>query len=332
MIPAEKQWLRTAGVSVLGAAIAILLGWVAVRGTDWGQVRSALVDFPPVNLATGLLLVVASGYLRAVRWRILWRSERISSWRLFWIENAALGANNLSPVRALDEPIEFGILALRDRLPGASIIATMVVCRVQDLAITLAFVAVVVIALPSLLQLVPIIVAVVLYLVVWLLILFNLDRIIRRFPALDRIPGIKAFAGAVTTLQREKGVMALSLAATASYWSLLLPIGWILGQGAGVQVSLLQLTVAVVGALFLSTSLPGLPGALGTFEFGAVAILGIWGVSKEPALTFTLVLHTVLFLPPTIIAILALPREGVGSVAKLRELVGYWRTVRSGKP
>ncbi|MDE2766225.1 MAG: hypothetical protein OXI25_07350, partial [Chloroflexota bacterium] len=45
----------------------------------------------------------------------------------------------------------------------------------------------------------------------------------------------------------------------------------------------------------------------------------LWDVPQDTALAYAIVLHLTLFLPPILIAAVVLPREGMGSLAALRE-------------
>lgn len=323
-----RRWALQGGGFALGVGLGALLGWLAVRGVDWGRVWDSLDGFSLLVLAAAVLVVLLSTYVRAMRWRVLWTTERVSTFRLFIIENAAVGLNNLSPVRALDEPLEFGILALRDRLPAGSIIATMMMSRIQDLAFTMLFVTVAVVSIPSLLRFTPVIVFTGLFFTGWLVVLLTLDRVIARFPRLRRIALLASFEEAVRGLWSRKPRMAAAFGLTAAYWLMLGPAGWLLAREAGIAIPFHQVLVVVIGAIFFSTAVPGLPGAIGTFEFAAVSLLDLWGVPKEPALTFTIVLHLVLGLVPVSFTLVVLPREGLRSIGALREVMGRWRQVR----
>ena len=330
MVRVTTRRLTQGGILVLGALLGVLLGWVALRGTDWSQVGEAMGDFPLPLLAVALALFMVSGYLRAVRWRLLWTTERVTVLRLFWIENAALGLNNISPIRAMDEPLEFGILAVRDRLPGGTIVATMMLSRIQDLAFTLLFVIVAVATLPTLLRFTPVIAVISLFFVGWLFLLLNAGWIVRRFPPLRRFPGLMSFDAAVRALRARKRRLAVAFGLTCAYWLVLGPLGWTIADGVGIDLSFHKIMVTVLGAIFFATTLPGLPGAVGTFEFAVVSLLDLWGIPKEPAIAFAIILHAVLYLPPTLFTIVVLPWEGLGSISALRQMVTRWREARSG--
>ena len=90
------------------------------------------------------------------------------------------------------------------------------------------------------------------------------------------------------------------------------PCAWVLAQGMGIELSIFQATIVALGAIFFATALPGLPGAVGTFELAVVEILALWDVPRELGIGFGLILHLVLLGPTTIFAIVVLPREGIG--------------------
>ena len=78
-------------------------------------------------------------------------------------------------------------------------------------------------------------------------------------------------------------------------------------------------TVIIMGTIFFATAVPAAPGALGTFEFAMVYVLGFFGVAREESFGFALLTHAVFFLPPTIIAAIFLPREGLELMHQIKE-------------
>ena len=96
--------------------------------------------------------------------------------------------------------------------------------------------------------------------------------------------------------------------------------GWLVALATGVEISAPSMIVITLGITFFSSTVPGLPMSLGTFEFAALTILGFWGIGQEHAIAFSLALHAVLFLPPIAVAAVFLPREGLASIRELRAL------------
>ena len=97
----------------------------------------------------------------------------------------------------------------------------------------------------------------------------------------------------------------VSLALTGFDWILVALDGWVISLGIVHPPPVYIRAAVVLGAFFCANSLPGLPAALGTFEFAVVFILGLLGVAKETAVTIGLLVHFVLFFPPMFFAMLA---------------------------
>ena len=328
----SKTVLTQGGMALLGIGVGLFLGKLAISGVEWGKVAEALDGWSVVVVPAAVLLVLLSSYLRGVRWSLLWTERKVSALRLMLVENAALGLNNISPVRFFDEGVELGILTLRDRLPGSSVVATMMMCRIQDLAVTVVFIAAAVALLPPLWRWAPMLGGAVLFFGGWLVLLLTLDRFVRRVSFLQRIPGLLNFGAAVSALWKQKSRLVVTLSITFAYWLLLGPVGMLVAQGTQVHLPFHLLLVTVLGALMFSTAVPGLPGAVGTFEFAVVSMLGLWDVPKEQALSFAIVLHAVLFLPMTAFTVVVLPREGLGSIRALRDVLRQWQTTAAGPP
>jgi uncharacterized membrane protein YbhN (UPF0104 family) len=76
-----------------------------------------------------------------------------------------------------------------------------------------------------------------------------------------------------------------------------------------------------MGTIFFATAVPAAPSAIGTFEFAVIYVLDFFGVERESGFGFAVITHAVFFLPPTVIAAIFLPREGIVSVGRIRGLV-----------
>jgi uncharacterized protein (TIRG00374 family) len=311
-LPKVIMTLKLRQVTVaLGCALGLLLGAYAIRGAHWGDVRGQIAGASPVAVVVALALTLGSGYVRAFRWRLLFGGRSMRTSRLFLVENAALGLNNISPVRLLDEPAIMTMLTLRDGIPGPLVVATLVMSRMQDLGVTLLFAATSLALEPTLsARVLPALITGITFIVIFTGLL-NLGRLARRSSLVRRIPGIHSYREAVEMLLARKGTLLTTLLMTGVYWLMLGPMAYILAQGMSVELSLLQATMLIFGAIFFATAMPGLPGALGTFEVAVVELAGIWGVPAALALGYGLILHLVVFLPPVIIALLVLPREGM---------------------
>ena len=88
-------------------------------------------------------------------------------------------------------------------------------------------------------------------------------------------------------------------------------------------------TLVIVGIIFFATAVPAAPSAIGTFEFAMMQVLEIFGVSREAGFGFAVIAHAVFFLPPTIMAAVFLPREGLTTAGRLRDIIVDRRTQNS---
>lgn len=82
------------------------------------------------------------------------------------------------------------------------------------------------------------------------------------------------------------------------------------------------LMLMVVGAVNLGGLIPASPGGVGVYEFLASSVLIAAGVGGEEALAYAVLAHVVIWVPPTVLGLLLLPRLGLqlSSVAKAHEL------------
>ena len=65
------------------------------------------------------------------------------------------------------------------------------------------------------------------------------------------------------------------------------------------------------GIVNLATTIPSAPGYIGTFDAPGIAVLVAYGVSQATAAGYTLVLHVALWLPITLLGAYYLTREGI---------------------
>ena len=295
-----------------GFALGIFFAILTVRDIDWGKLGEEFGRVSVTASLASLVLIQVSAFLRAVRWRLTWVTHRVSTLRLFMVENASLGLNNVSPVRLLDEPAIVTMLTLRDGYPASVVMASVLMTRVQDLTFTLAFIAAAVAAVPELSAHAGPVALTSIPFLGFLVALLTLPWLANRFPQLTRKLGVGSFGAAVQALLDRKRRLALTFSLTATYWLALGPAALVLARAMDIEITLLQATIVTLGSIFFATTVPGLPGAVGTFELAAVEILGLWDVPREAGLSFAIILHLLLFAPPTLIAAVVLPREGVG--------------------
>ena len=105
------------------------------------------------------------------------------------------------------------------------------------------------------------------------------------------------------------------------YWLTVGLTAWILAGAIDLPITVTTATLVIMGTIFFATAVPAAPAAIGTFEFAVVYVLEFFGVNRESGFGFAVITHVVFFLPPTLMAAIFLPREGLGSFSRLRSLM-----------
>lgn len=306
---ARKRWV-TVQIAA-GAGLSVLLGWLVVRGLEWEQFASSLRAFPVHLFLLALGAFLVGIVLRAWRWHVLFLRTRVSLLRLFLIQNAALGLNNLSPIRVVAKPLQLALVTRREGVGTATALATVAMEHVMDVFATALLLGLGVVLLPELrgfsIQLAAAIVFAAVSLVVFLVIARGMNFI----PGVHRVAILQEAVTAAKTVGSSPLRVALSFLATLGHWSFLGLSGWIIAQGLDIEVGIAAVVVLFVGSVFFVSAVPSLPGGAITFEAAVVHTLRLFDVPEESALVFALIMHVIMFAPSTLIAGLVLPREGI---------------------
>ena len=305
----------------VGIAASAGLGWLAARGLDWGLVAESFggVSLPLVLLA--VVVFMAASYLRAARWKVLFVDDDISTNRLFLIQNVGIGLNNVMPVRIASEVSQLAILSLKDGIRPSVALATLGMERVLDVVASTLILAIAFFMVPEMAEFAPYVwgalgLSIVCIALVRLLAWGNTGM-----PWIERVPGLTAFTTAVRDLERHPLRLIVSLTMSIGYWLIVGLTAWILASAIDLAISPTTATLVIMGTIFFATAVPAAPAAIGTFEFAVVYVLEFFGVNRESGFGFAVITHVVFFLPPTLMAAVFLPREGLGSFSRLRSLM-----------
>jgi uncharacterized protein (TIRG00374 family) len=99
-------------------------------------------------------------------------------------------------------------------------------------------------------------------------------------------------------LGRRRVAKALGLSVLA--WCAFAVAVWLVARSIGVELDPLD-CVFVTGVLNLGVAVPSSPGFVGTYQWLAVAALGILDVGREEALAFSILLQASWYIPSTIV-------------------------------
>ena len=91
---------------------------------------------------------------------------------------------------------------------------------------------------------------------------------------------------------------------------------WSLGIETPLVAPLLLLVVLQIGV-----RLPSSPGSIGVFHYLSVLTLTLFGVERDLAFSYGVLLHLVTYLPPSLLGLVYLSRSGY-SLKRLRQAAG----------
>ena len=298
-------------------ALGIVLSAVAVvllaRSIDISAAMRALSRASMGWVVAGTLVTLLGYYLRALRWReILAPRTQPSMARLFSATMVGFLAINTLPAR-LGELVRAYVLARTERIPTATVLGSLAVERILDMAMLGIFWALSLLIAP-----IPdwfrwsgyatIGIGGAIALALWGLHAtrghagWSEGRLIAMLPKrLGGVisKGIPAFGAGLQVFGRPK------LMAKAGAWSI---VAWVVSASVFLLVGLSLGLRVPVGAIFLLTfvvclgiSLPSSPGFIGVMEGACVMGLSIFGVSGPEALAFAILYHVTQLVPPLLL-------------------------------
>ena len=295
-------WETPARVA-LGVGVSVGLGWLSVKGMDWGLAADQFGTFPAIWAFISLLIFICASLIRAYRWHVLFPEREVSFRRLLLVQNAGIGLNNMAPVRWVSEGAQLALLTLRYKVNSGVALATLAMERVLDMVITSSILMAGLVLLPGAWQFALYVIGAFVF-AMGVVLVIPLAVWLGRANAVDKVPLLRTTVNAVEALVKSKRTLLLSSLLTAGHWVVLGLSAWALAYGMGLGISMFVATVAILGTLYFSTALPGLPAAAGTFEFAVVYVLRAFDVPQEQAFSYAIVLHAVVFLPPIVVAVL----------------------------
>lgn len=315
----------------LGVLISIFFIWLSLRGLHldqfWDTVKSANYWW----LIPGIGVYFIGMWIRAWRWHyLLGPIKKIPTKVMFPVTTIGYMGNNIYPARA-GEVLRAVILKRKEGVPVSASLATIIVERIFDGVVMLAFVFVNLSELAKLtgssgfvgnIQQVAVIGTGVFLgaLVIFLLaamypqVTARLGTwfIVRFVPKgmQEKVSGIMhKFLDGLASLRSPFNVLMVFFTSVL-IWLLETGKYWFVMHAFPFQVSFFALML-MNGIVNLATTIPSAPGYIGTFDAPGIAVLTAYGVDQATAAGYTLVLHVALWLPITLLGAYYLTREGV---------------------
>lgn len=314
----------------LGVLISIFFVWLALRGLNlddfWGAVQKANY----IWLLPGIGVYFIGVWVRAWRWHFLLKPiKEIPTKTMFPITTIGYMGNNIYPARA-GEVLRAVILKRREGVSVSASLATIIVERIFDGVVMLAFVFVNLPELAALttesgfvgnIQQVAVIgtgiflAALIAFLVAAMFPQATMKVALQAIRFLPqhlhtRVIGLaNRFLDGLASLRSPLNVLMVFFTSVV-IWLLETVKYWFVMHAFDFTVSFFALML-LNGLVNLATTIPSAPGYIGTWEAVTKAVLVAFHVDPETALGYAVVLHVALWFPITALGAYYLAKEGI---------------------
>ncbi|MEA3438693.1 MAG: lysylphosphatidylglycerol synthase transmembrane domain-containing protein [Chloroflexota bacterium] len=315
----------------VGVLISIAFLWLVLRGLSIAEFLAVLPGIKFWWLIPGVVVYFIGVWVRTWRWHYLLRPiKSVSISKLFPVVCIGYAGNNIFPARA-GELLRAVVLKRNEEIPVSSSLATIIVERVFDGVVMLAFVFLNLRELTghtgssgfvgniqtlALVGTAAFIGALTLFLLAAMFPdkaqtaaeLFSRWFIPARFRG--KVLGFtERFLGGLEALRSPKDVLMVFVTSVI-VWLLETAKYWFVMHAFPFEVSFFALML-MNGIVNLATTIPSAPGYVGTFDAPGIAVLQSYGVEKAVAVAYTLVLHAALWFPITALGLYYMAREGI---------------------
>jgi len=317
----------------LGVLISAIFLYFVVRKLDWAAFWLSLKTANYWWIIPGVAVYFVAVWARAWRWHYLLKPIKAIKTRvMFPITCIGYMGNNIYPARA-GEVLRAIILKRKENVPISASLATIIVERIFDGVVMLAFVFV---NLAQLAKLAEVVVPVgkwevtIQDLAIWgsvaffgALLIFLLAAMFPKVTARagqwfierllprrirERTSGIMhKFLDGLESLRSPVNVLMVFVTSVI-IWLLETVKYWFVMHAFSFEVSFFTLML-MNGVVNLATTIPAAPGYLGTFDAPGIAVLQADGIDKAVATGYTLVLHLALWVPITALGAYYMARE-----------------------
>lgn len=320
---------------LLSAACLVLI----FRKFDLEKLWEALSTIRMDLLLVALAVFLTTFLVRTLRWQVLLRPTRPLPYsRLFGVVMIGYMANNVLPAR-LGEVVRAYVLAQKEGVRKSSSLATIFIERIFDGLSLLFILGAMLIAyqlgwlslqhpFPNSIQWAGIVAAIIFSLA------FLAVLALEFYPPFGLLlaAGVENFAPvtlktrllSILTAFREGvacvrsfGTMVFVLFCSLLIWTIEGVTYTLVGSAFSLDLPLRAYFTTMV-IVNLGTLIPSAPGYLGTFQFFCWLSLGLFGISKELAVSYGLVLNVMEYLPVTLVGVAFLLLANLN----LRNLVG----------
>jgi len=295
---------RKLGSWALSLLVSGVLLYYALRGVRWSAVWHTIASAHWQYLAAACAISSGSYLMRAVRWRILLNAAaRFPVSTVFWANMAGYLGNSFLPARA-GEVLRSVLISRRSSLSNSYVLTTALAERLMDVIALVLWSAIILLGIPSKpewMKGVSRIMAVVAAAgAVCVLVLPHAEGVVGK--VLERIPGPRAFrtrllkwaADALLGLRafHHWGRLAGFVFLTVVIWMTDACGAIVTARALGLHLTFAMAMLLLAG-LGLGSALPSTPGYVGVYQYAAVSVLAPFGISRNAALAYILVVQAV---------------------------------------
>jgi uncharacterized protein (TIRG00374 family) len=304
---------------ILAGALAAVLLYFALRGVEWRRVWQIVLGARWPYLAAGIGMSLVNFFVRSIRWRVLLNARahfRVGT--VFWATMAGYMGNSFLPARA-GEVVRSFIISGQSALSRTYVLTTALTERLMD-AIALVLCASVVLLQvspkPAWMDRVGRTTAAIAALGALLVAVLPhaeglMQQILRRLPLpgamRDRLLG---FAGQILL-----GLRVFHNAGRLSIFTLLTALIWVMDALGAMVMSrafdihmTFPVALLLLAGMGLGSALPATPGYVGIYQFAAVTILPPFGIDRNAALAYILVVQALGYAVVLVLGLLSLYR------------------------
>ena len=313
---------------LLGLLVSFFCLVLVLQGVQWDAVVASLGNVRLDLLAVAVVVEFLTFWAIAARWRCLFMPHASPSGaRLFEILTIAQLVNGVFPAKL--GPLVRAYLAGRGESEGVAFALTTIVGEKLLEGLSLLVIGAV------LLPFVPLadwlrpaswataaLLLFALALVVWIAFRQEtagrwLEGWLARWP---RLLGVARSALAALTVWRDRRAILALVGWSVVIWAITVLLNQLLLWSLGIDVPLVAPLLLLV-VLQIGVRVPSSPGSIGVFHYLSVLTLSLFGVEKDLAFSYGLLLHLVTYLPPSLLGIAYLARSGY-SLSRLRQAAG----------
>ena len=286
----------------LSVAVSGILLYFALRGVKWDAVGRTIAGAQWGYLAAACGIASGSLFLRAVRWRILLNAEaQLGVFTVFWANMAGYLGNSFLPARA-GEVLRSVLIGRRSNVSKTFVLTTALAERLMDAIALVLWSSLILLTVKPKPQWMDDLSRTMAFAAaaggLCVLVLPHAEGLVHGL-----LPRIPAPAGMRKKIGELVSQVLLGLRAFHDWRRLggfvvLTVVIW-LADASGIIVSAQALSIELpfrvamllIAGLGLGSALPSTPGYVGVYQFVAVSILTPFGVSRDAALAYILVVQ-----------------------------------------